>query len=90
MVKHFKIKITGRVQGVWYRGSMQKKARGLNLTGFTRNVKDGSVYAEAEGEESILNELIDWCKKGPELAIVERVEVEEGAIVGYSSFDILR
>ena len=90
MVKHFKIKITGRVQGVWYRGSRQKQARGLNLTGFTRNVKDGSVYAEAEGEESILNELIDWCKKGPELAIVERVEVEEGAIVGYSSFDILR
>ncbi|HFA47455.1 MAG TPA: acylphosphatase [Bacteroidetes bacterium] len=90
MKKHFKIKITGRVQGVWYRGSMQKKARQLGLSGFVRNETDGSVYAEAEGEEGKIKELVEWCRHGPELAKVEKVEVQEGAICEYMSFDILR
>ena len=90
MVKHFKIKISGRVQGVWYRGSMQKKARELGLSGFVKNEPNGTVYAEVEGEENILKELIKWCEKGSELAIVKNVEFEEGEIVNYNSFDIFR
>ncbi len=90
MVKHFKIKLTGRVQGVWFRGSMQKKAREFGLFGFVKNKPDGTVYAEIEGEEVVLHELINWCRKGPELAIVRNVEIEEGELVGFNSFDIFR
>ena len=90
MVKHFKIKITGSVQGVWYRGSMQKKAQDLGLYGIVKNEPDGSVYAEAEGEEIILEALVAWCEKGPELALVKNVEITEGEIKGYHSFDVLR
>ena len=90
MVKCFKIKISGKVQGVWYRGSMQKKARALGLVGIVKNEQDGSVYAEVEGEEIILQEFIIWCKKGPELAVVKKVEIKEEEINNYTSFDILR
>jgi acylphosphatase len=90
MVKHYKIQITGRVQGVWYRGSMQNKARELNITGFVKNEPDGSVYAEVEGEETTIHQLIDWCKVGPELATVKNVEFHEGEIIEYKSFNILR
>lgn len=78
------------MQGVWYSGSLQNKARELNLTGFVKNEQDGSVYAEVEGEETIIYQLIDWCKVGPELAAVKNVEVHEGEIVQYKSFNILR
>lgn len=78
------------MQGVWYRGSMQNKARELNLTGFVKNEQDGSVYAEVEGEETIVHQLIDWCKVGPELATVKNVEFSEGEIIQYKSFNILR
>ena len=43
-----------------------------------------------EGEEIILQELINWCRKGPELAVVKNVEIEEGEIRDFKSFDILR
>lgn len=78
------------MQGVWYRGATQKKAKELGIVGFVKNEMDGSVYAELEGEENKLRELIDWCKKGPELAIVKKVETEEGNLQGFISFDILR
>jgi acylphosphatase len=69
---------------------MQKKARELGLCGFVKNESNGSVYAEVEGEENILYELIAWCNKGPELASVDNVEVQEGAILSFQSFDVLR
>ena len=90
MIKHYKIKITGRVQGVWYRGSAQKKAKALGIKGFVKNEPDGSVYAEAEGEEVILKEFIDWCNEGPELASVKNVEINEGSVNNFNSFEILR
>lgn len=78
------------MQGVWYRGSMQRKARELGIMGVVKNKPDGCVYAEAEGEEVVLQELINWCQKGPELALVIKVEIEEGEVENYNSFDILR
>ena len=90
MVKHYKIRITGRVQGVWYRGSAQKKARELGIVGTVKNEPDGSVYIEAEGEEAILGQLVNWCQKGPELASVKNVEIKEGEIQHYCNFVIIR
>lgn len=74
---HVNIKITGRVQGVFFRDSAQKKAKELKVRGFVRNEPDGSVYIEAEGEPLAVKNMVEWVKNGPQNAEVEHVEVEE-------------
>ena len=69
------LRISGRVQGVWYRASTQRKASTLGLTGWVRNLPDGRVEVEAEGPRTALDTLIQWCHQGPELARVREVEV---------------
>ena len=71
------IRVYGRVQGVSYRYSTEKKAIDLGLVGFVKNIDDGSVYIEAQGEVSKVSELIDWCHDGPPIARVREVKVEE-------------
>lgn len=70
------LKITGRVQGVWFRGSTQQQAALLGLSGWVRNMPDGSVEAYVEGEKEIIETFIQWCHRGPTMARVENVEVE--------------
>lgn len=70
------IRVYGRVQGVFFRQSTRKIARKLGLTGRVRNEIDGSVYIEAEGPEEKLLELIDFAKKGPEIARVESIDYQ--------------
>jgi len=89
-MKHINVKITGRVQGVWYRGSARYEAMSLGLKGFVCNCPDGSVYLEAEGAEMALQSLIQWCHRGPELARVEKVEVEEGEWQNFETFEVKR
>ncbi len=89
-MKNYKFRVRGKVQGVWYRASTKRKAEELGLCGFVRNEPDGSVYVEAEGEESRLQALAEWCRRGPELARVEAVEVEEGEVQGYLGFELQR
>ena len=89
-MKHYKLRIRGRVQGVWYRASAYRKAEELGLRGFVRNEPDGSVYAEAEGGEAALEAFIRWCEQGPDLARVEQVEVEEGLPRGFRGFEVQR
>lgn len=90
MIQHFNILITGRVQGVWYRASAHRKANELRLTGFVRNMPDGSVYAEAEGPLENLRAFVEWCWEGPELAKVENVDVQEDIPQGFERFEIKR
>lgn len=70
--------ITGLVQGVWYRESMREAAESLGVTGWVRNRPDGSVEAMVQGQERQVELLIEWCRRGPPLARVQGVEVEEG------------
>jgi len=78
--KHYKIKVEGKVQGVWFRKYTQEKAQALNLKGFVRNEPDGSVYIEAEHEnETILNQLVQWLYRGSPLSEVHTVHVERNA-----------
>ena len=70
------IKVFGLVQGVFYRYTTRKVARSLGLTGFVKNMSDGSVYIEAEGPEDRLYELLEFSKKGPKYAEVKKVEYE--------------
>lgn len=71
------IRVTGRVQGVFYRRDAALQGLKLGLSGFVRNEADGSVLAEAEGPEKAVGAFINWCRRGPEHARVEDVRVEE-------------
>lgn len=69
------LRITGRVQGVYYRASMTEEATRLGLQGWVRNRQDGSVEALAQGPASAVQALIDWAHQGPRLARVDGVQV---------------
>ena len=90
MLKHFNIKVYGRVQGVFFRASTKTQADALNIKGFVRNEKDETVYIEAEGEEDNLKKFIEWCSQGPKYAVVERCDVIESEIRHFNNFVILR
>ncbi|MBP6302850.1 MAG: acylphosphatase [Bacteroidia bacterium] len=89
-MKSVNITVRGKVQGVYYRQNTKSKATELGLNGFVRNEPDKSVYVEAEGEEQAVDDLIAWCRKGPWLASVEEVIVNEQDVKGFVSFEILR
>ncbi len=74
MCKHLNIKVSGQVQGVFFRDSARQKAEELGIKGFTRNESDDSVYIEAEGEEKNLKKFLNWCRQGPAFAQVKKVE----------------
>jgi len=67
------LRISGRVQGVWYRGAMQAEARRLGVRGWVRNQPDGSVEAVVEGELTAVRTLVAWCRTGPPAAHVADV-----------------
>lgn len=73
MLKHLEINIHGEVQGVNFRYYVMREAERLNLTGFVRNMPDGSVAVTAEGEETALQKLLEWCQRGPSYAHVGTV-----------------
>lgn len=84
-----KVRISGRVQGVWFRQSTKDKADESGVTGWCRNCPDGSVEAVFEGEKEVVQSIIDWCHEGPKMARVERVEVEWlDTVAGLSSFEV--
>lgn len=74
------IKVTGRVQGVFYRAHAEEKANKLGLTGHARNMPDGSVEMLVQGFEEEIKEFIDWCQDGSPSATVDMVKVEWGEI----------
>ena len=78
--------VHGRVQGVWYRGSMQEEAERLRLGGWVRNRPDGRVEIEAEGPRPAVDALLTWAGHGPPRAVVDRVAVDDRPPVGESRF----
>jgi acylphosphatase len=86
---HLNIKITGRVQGVFFRHSAWLKAQQLEITGFVRNDINGSVYIEAEGEKEDLDEFVKWCHHGPPFARVDQTKTSPGSLQHFPGFEIL-
>lgn len=83
------LKISGKVQGVFFRALVREKATEFGVTGWTANESDGTVTVVAEGPENQVNELTDWCHGGPSNATVEKVEVQNAAYTGeFSDFSI--
>jgi acylphosphatase len=69
-----RVRVSGRVQGVFFRDSTREKAESLALAGWVRNTPDGAVEAVFEGPEESVREMIEWCEAGPPQAEVENVE----------------
>ncbi len=72
-LKRIRVLVEGRVQGVYYRASTQQQAVSLGVTGWVRNLADGSVEFEAQGSNQQLLHLLDWAKQGPSNAQVTSV-----------------
>ena len=67
----------GQVQGVFFRASTRDEARRLGLTGWVRNLEDGSVQVEAQGPAEEVDALEEFCRNGPGHATVTELRVEE-------------
>ncbi len=83
-----RIRVFGKVQGVFYRASTKTKADELKLTGWVRNENDGTVLIEVEGDEDRVEKMIIWCKEGPTYARVDDLIFEQSEIMAYKDFEI--
>jgi acylphosphatase len=84
--RHYRV--SGRVQGVFFRAATRQQACALGLTGWVRNLADGRVEAVVCGEDAQLDLLEQWLRRGPELAEVDSVEVTAEDYTPYGGFEI--
>ena len=85
-MKRARLRISGRVQGVFFRAEASDRARSLGVAGWIRNAPDGSVEAVFEGDGERVDSLIEWCRRGPPGARVDDVAVEWEDPRGESGF----
>jgi acylphosphatase len=90
VVKHLDITVKGKVQGVFYRASTKAVADQLGVKGYVKNEADGDVSIAAEGDEISLEMFLDWCKEGPQNAVVTSVESHEGELKNYRNFEVAK
>ncbi len=86
-----RVEISGRVQGVWFRGWTVKTATALGLAGWVRNRREGSVEATLVGSASAVQEMVRRCREGPGMARVDDVrylapDPEDAAITRADGF----
>ena len=82
------VRVTGRVQGVFYRAWTQEQADSLGVTGWVRNCPDGRVEAHVEGEESAVERMIEHLRKGPPSARVEDVRLWDVELCDFEGFEV--
>lgn len=82
------LSVTGRVQGVGFRASMAAQARRLNVHGWVRNRRDGSVEALAQGAPAAVQALVAWARQGPPRARVLALDVREVALQPADRFEL--
>ena len=85
------LRIYGLVQGVYFRDSLRQQAESLEVSGWVRNRRDGSVEAMLHGEATAVEALAAWCRIGNGRSRVERVEIEEGQgeFAGFERLDTI-
>lgn len=89
-IERWRLTIRGQVQGVGYREACCRSARDLGLSGWVRNLPDGTVEVEAEGRPQDLTVLMMWCERGPQPARVIGVHSRRIAPAGDDWFEIRR
>jgi len=88
-MKRAHVTISGMVQGVFFRAKTRNEAIRNSVTGWVRNLPDGSVEAVFEGNPDDVDRVVGWCRIGPGLAAVEHVEVAEEPYTGaFTDFSI--
>lgn len=80
--------VSGKVQGVNFRGALQEEAENQGLNGWVRNLQDGRVEAVFEGDSETVRQMIEWCESGPSSADVDDVSVEQESPEGISGFEV--
>ncbi len=83
-----RVTVTGRVQGVFFRASCQRKAGEYAVNGWVRNNADGTVEAVFEGPQEAVDAVCRWCESGPTYADVHHVEVVDEPVGHESGFQI--
>lgn len=83
-----KVRVTGRVQGVFFRAETRSLARELGLSGWVRNLPDGSLEAVFEGYDVEVEKAVSWCGRGPAGARVDSVDVRYDKPEGESGFEV--
>lgn len=81
-----RVRVAGRVQGVWFRSSAEREATLRRVSGFARNEPDGSVVLELEGDPADVDAVVAWCRIGPPRAEVTSVEVTDVPVQGGRGF----
>jgi len=84
----YRVLISGLVQGVFFRGSCQRMAEQHGVSGWVRNLADGSVEAVFEGSAEQVSRLVEWSHHGPRSAVVADVRVEPELPQGISGFEV--
>ena len=84
------LKISGKVQGVFFRAEAREIAEANKISGWIRNTDDGKVEAQITGEDNAVEEFISWCKDGPEKAKVENVLVTNTNVKKFDKFEVIR
>jgi acylphosphatase len=84
------VRVTGQVQGVFYRAWTQAQARELGISGWVRNCADGSVEAHVQGEDQAVDRMIERMRKGPANARVDDIDVEAAALEKGGRFELRR
>lgn len=80
--------VHGRVQGVWFRDSTRREAEAAGVAGWVANRADGAVEAVLEGDAASVERVIEFCRRGPRRAEVERVDVADEAPEGLAGFEV--
>lgn len=89
MMKRVHVTVTGTVQGVAFRAMTRREALRNNVQGWVRNLPDGRVEAVFEGADDAVDRVVSWCRQGPRMADVERMETGEEPWTGeFHDFEI--
>ena len=80
--------VDGYVQGVFFRDTVRTRAQAAGVAGWIRNNPDGTVEGAFEGEPEAVERLVDFCRRGPRGAQVERVDVLEEPPEGLGGFEV--
>jgi acylphosphatase len=83
-----RVVVNGRVQGVFFRDTTRRRAEAAGVAGWVRNTPEGAVEAVFEGEPAAVEELVEFCRRGPSRAEVTSVEVEEEQPEGLTGFEV--
>jgi acylphosphatase len=82
------VRVTGLVQGVFFRAWAAERARSLGVRGWVRNAPDGSVEGHLEGDKTAVQQLVELLNQGPPSAQVSRVDVEVAEPEGAGGFEV--